>query len=241
MKHEMETRMSILLAEDNRPNAEATREVLEARGWTTRWAQDGAKAWTLFRQQKPDVVIVDLEMPRMGGLELIRLIRETDERTPIVVYSGTVTEESELEAVEAGVNCVMKKTESTPLFLAKLERVYKQCCTTDGSPHIFVLSARTTYNCLSRVVRTEGMEAKLTEKEGRLMELLCKHWGGTVSMANLFHGIWKRATLGKKHALENLVSGLRKKIAKDEEVNIVRHEDGYALDSDLKDRMEFNR
>ena len=232
--------MSILLAEDNRQNAKATREVLETRGWTSRWAQDGAKAWILFRQQKPDVVIVDLEMPRMGGLELIRLIRETDERTPIVVYSGTVTEGSELEAVKAGVNCVMKKTESTPLFLAKLERVYKQCCSAEGNPHIFTLSARTTYNCLSQVLRIDEKEEVLTNKEGLLMELLCKHWGETVTMDKLFHGIWKRATLGKKHALENLVSGLRKKIATDEEVNIVRHEDGYALDSDLKKQMEFN-
>ena len=225
----METGISILLAEDDRTSAEATRELLEAKGWEVEWANDGRKAWTLFQRRKPDVVLLDLEMPKLNGIDLIRHIRETDERTPIVLYSGTVREAEEIKALEAGANYVVKKTESPELLVAKVEAVYRHCCAKGEAAHVYRLSERTTYNGMSRTLNVDGERTELTEREGRLVGLLCAHLGGMVAQEELIAGIWGKATLGKKHALEKLVCGVRKKLKETGNVQVVYKENGYAL------------
>ena len=229
MRRQMETGSSILLAEDDRTSAEATRELLEARGWEVEWASDGRKAWTLFQRRRPDVVLLDLQMPKMDGIGVIRQIRETDARTPIVLYSGTVGETEEVEALEAGANYVVKKTESPALLVAKVEAVYRHCRAEGREPHVYRLTERVAYNSANRTLNADGERTELTEREGRLVGLLCAHLGGMVAQEELIAGIWGKATLGKKHALEKLVCGVRKKLKETGNVQVVYAENGYAL------------
>ena len=229
MNRNMETRISILLAEDDRMSAEATRELLEAKGWEVEWVNDGRKALTLFQRRKPDLVLLDLQMPKVDGIGVIRQMRAADGQTPIVLYSGTVSETEEVEALEAGANYVVKKTESAELLVAKVEAVYRHCHTEGQEPHVYRLSERTTYNSVNRTLNASGECTKLTEMEGRLMGLLCAHLGGTVAQKELIAGIWGQAILKKEHALEKLVSGIRKKLDDGADVGIFYQEGGYLL------------
>ena len=117
--------MRILLAEDDRMSAEATRELLESQGWSTEWASDGRKAWTLYQRRKPDLVLLDLDMPKMDGLTLIQQMRETDKRTPIVLYSGKAGTAEEVKALEAGEDPTEALTE-LKMVLSKITAEYPE-------------------------------------------------------------------------------------------------------------------
>lgn len=229
---EMTEKMTILLAEDDRMSAEATRELLESQGWSTEWASDGRKAWTLYQRRKPDLVLLDLDMPKMDGLTLIQQMRETDKRTPIVLYSGKAGTAEEVKALEAGASDVVGKGAEPEVLIARLKAAYRRCCAEGEEPHVYRLSAKTTYNSASRRLRTDEEETVLKEKEGVLLHTLCARRGEAVSEEALLKGLWGEGILSKKHALQNLVSRLRKRLEADEEVQLVKREDGYVLEKE---------
>lgn len=226
----MNEKISVLLAEDDRMSAETTRALLEQQGWETEWASDGRKAQIMFLRRKPDLVLLDLEMPKMDGLTLIRQLRETDRQTPIVLYSGKAGSAEEVEALEAGASDVVGKEANAEVLIVRLRAAYKRCCAEGGAPHVYRLSGKTTFNSASRRLRTEGTEKALTEKESQLLHALCARQGEAVPQTMLIEGLWGRGVLSKKHALENLVCGLRKKLETDEDIRILNLDKGYALE-----------
>ena len=97
---------------------------------------------------------------------------------------------------------------------------------------MYRLSAKTTYNSASRRLRTDEEETVLKEKEGVLLHTLCARRGEAVPQETLLKGLWGEGILSKKHALQNLVSRLRKRLEADEEVRLVKREDGYVLEKE---------
>lgn len=228
---EMTEKMTILLAEDDRMSAEATRELLEAQGWSTEWASDGRKAWTLYQRRKPDLVLLDLEMPKMDGLTLIRQMRETDKRTPIVLYSGKAGTAEEVKALEAGASDVVGKGAEPEVLIARLKAAYKRCHAEEESAHVYRLSARTTYNSASRRLRIGEEETLLKGKEGSLLHTLCARRGEAVPQETLLKGLWGESVLSKKHALQNIICGLRKKLETDEGIALIFRDGSYIIET----------
>ena len=81
----MDTAIRILYAEDNEDGAKLTKRILEKENFEVEIAPDGAKAWDAYKKQQPDILLVDLDMPQIDGLELTRMVRENDRR----VFGGT--------------------------------------------------------------------------------------------------------------------------------------------------------
>ena len=227
----MTEKMTILLAEDDRMSAEATRELLESQGWSTEWASDGRKAWTLYQRRKPDLVLLDLDMPKMDGLTLIQQMRETDKRTPIVLYSGKAGTAEEVKALEAGASDVVGKGAEPEVLIARLKAAYRRCCAEGEEPHVYRLSARTTYNSASRRLRTGEEETVLKGKEGTLLHTLCARRGEAVPQEALLKGLWGESVLSKKHALQNIICGLRKKLETDEGIALIFRDGSYIIEA----------
>ena len=225
----MTGKISILLAEDDRMSAYATKDWLELHGWEVEWANDGKKAWILYQRRKPDVLLLDLDMPKKDGLELIRTLRAEDQSTPIVLYSGKMSTEKEIEALQAGANDVINKGVDPRILLARIQTAYERCRITGGSPHLYQLSARTTFNSVNRVLRIAGQEAVLTEKEGTCLHSLCAQEGQSVSPDFLIQQIWGKASLNKEHALQNVVSSVRRKLRADKSIVLLLRDGGYVL------------
>ena len=84
----MDTTIRILYAEDDADGAKLTKMILEKENFDVEIALNGAKAWDAYKKQKPDILLVDLDMPKIDGLELTRMIRENDRQTHIIVYTS---------------------------------------------------------------------------------------------------------------------------------------------------------
>lgn len=119
--HSKDRMITVLLAEDNRESSEMFVEYLETMGFVVLWAKNGEEAISLARAQRPDIILMDIQMPVMDGLEAMRHLRKDPElaATPIVALTALAMRGDRERCIEAGANDYVSK----PVGLKKLMSV----------------------------------------------------------------------------------------------------------------------
>jgi DNA-binding response OmpR family regulator len=115
----------ILLIEDTEDLGEMVCDILRLAGYEVKWAKNGQEGWQWFQTYTPDVVITDLVMPVMGGLEVIELIRKEkkDSQTPIIILSAKATPEDEAVGIKAGASLYLRKPCSSKDLLDAIKKL----------------------------------------------------------------------------------------------------------------------
>lgn len=219
----------ILFAEDDAKHAAATKALLEAAGWTVEWVNDGKKAWTLYERRKPDLLLVDWEMPKTDGATLIRQVRERDGRTPIVVYSGKVCDEDLRMFFELRADEVVRKGVSGTELLSRVENQYQRVCQYPERPHVYWLGKEAEFNSASGCLKTGGKERRLPWREAALLRLLCENANRAVADEFLLERLWAKEGEGSLAQLRKCVSALKKYVGEEGGFGISREADGYIL------------
>ena len=114
----------VLLIEDSKTLASALEPVLQAQGWQTLWAADGVQGVALAKREKPDLILLDLMLPKLSGFEVCKLLK-TDNATwriPIVIMSTLTDRESRLRAQEAGADHFIGKPYDLAATLAEIKK-----------------------------------------------------------------------------------------------------------------------
>lgn len=103
--------LHILLVEDTEDLGENIRDILKMEGYQVRWERNGLAGIDAFNQERPDLIISDIVMPNLNGLELIRKIRltEGDNNIPIIILSAKATPEDQQKGMDAGATAYLKK------------------------------------------------------------------------------------------------------------------------------------
>ena len=117
----MGNKMRILYAEDYELDAELTKILLEEHEFTVDIAADGKKAWDAYNRQKPDILLLDLNIPRKDGIEVTRLIRQKDPHTHIIIYTSHGEPEREIAALDAGADEFIPKDRTPDVLIAHLK------------------------------------------------------------------------------------------------------------------------
>ena len=112
-------KIKVLLVEDETSLAMILSDTLEAQGFEMRTARDGEEGLRMFAEQKPDVLVADVMMPKMDGFEMVRRIRKTDSRTPVLFLTARSAVNDVVEGFELGGNDYLKK----PFFLSFNKRI----------------------------------------------------------------------------------------------------------------------
>lgn len=99
-----EAKISILYAEDDEFGAKLTKTILEKENFEVEIVSDGSEAWKAYKERKPDILLLDLDMPGKDGLEITRLVREHDQQTPILVYTTHGEPAKEVAVLDAGAD-----------------------------------------------------------------------------------------------------------------------------------------
>ena len=219
----------ILFAEDDAKHAAATRALLEAAGWTVEWASDGKKAWTLYERRKPDLLLVDWELPKTDGAALIRQVRERDRRTPIVVYSGKVSDEDLKMFFELRADEVVRKGASAVELLSRVEHQYERVWQRPGGAHVYALGAGVAFNSESGSLKADGREIRLPWREAALLGLLCENANRVVRDEMLLERLWAKEGKGNMAQLRKCVSALKKSTGGEDGLGIEREGNGYVL------------
>ena len=224
----MDTAIRILYAEDDADGAKLTKMILEKENFEVEIAPNGAKAWDAYKKQKPDILLVDLDMPKIDGLELTRMIRENDRETHIIVYTSHGEPAKEIAVLDAGADEFIPKG-SPEVLIAHMKRLRDRIKGCMNIPHLYQLSKHTTYNSITREVTIDGITKRLPKNEGRFLQLLCAKNHEIADKSYLIIGTWGKADKNKEPEVKKYISRLRGYLKADPSLQIDHEGDGYIL------------
>ena len=202
----------ILVVDDERQITRVLRNSLESHGYEVLLAHDGLEGMRAFEQSAPDLVITDLSMPNMDGVELTKAIRQ-HAQTPIIVLSVREQDATKVAALDAGADDYMTKPFSTPELLARvrvqMRRRREQNDQTSTDP---LTEGDFRVDRQAHRVLVRGEEIHLTPKEFDLLVLFIQNAGRVLTHKILLRSIWGSAGANQPEYLRVLVAQLRKKI-----------------------------
>jgi DNA-binding response OmpR family regulator len=208
------SKYSVLYAEDESGVRKNVAEMLELLFKEVYVACDGEEAYLLFEEHHPDIVITDIKMPKLTGIELAKKIRKKDESTQILVISAHTEVDYMLEAVELSlIRYIVKPITETKLFEA-LERFLE----IQKSSGVIDLVDDWVYDSANKVICHATKEYELTKKESRLLELLLSK-KSVLTYEEIEMELWPDEYMSL-NALRLLMKNFRKKLPKDYLKNI---------------------
>ena len=204
--------MKVLIADDDPQLVRALRITLAAHGYEVVAAADGAAAITLAAQTNPDLVLLDLGMPRLDGIEVIEALRGWTQ-APIIVISGRVGSADKVEALDAGADDYVTKPFQIDELLARLRALGRRTGAATSDP--VVQFGDVVLDLAARDVTRAGMRVHLTPTEWRMLEFLARNPGALVTRQTLLKEIWASEQVTDSGYLRLYMSQLRKKLEPD--------------------------
>jgi len=206
----MESKPRILVVDDEPQLTRVLRRSLTTKGYDVRVAGDGDFALQTFRDWPPALVITDLAMPNLGGLELCRRLRAISE-VPIIVLSVRGEEKTKVEALDAGADDYMTKPFGMDELLARIRAALRRKPATDSNAQI--LEAGDFRIDLDAHTATQaGKELRLTPKEFDLLVHLMRNAGKVLTHRALLGAVWGGDYTEQNEYLRVFIGQLRKKI-----------------------------
>jgi len=204
----------VLVIDDEPPIRKLLRMGLSAHGYDILEAPNGRISLELLEQKKPDLVILDLGLPDMQGLELLRMIRARNEGVPIVVLSSRGDEASKVQALDLGADDYVTKPFGMDELLARMRAALRHQLQTHGERPIFRVGDLSV-DLVRRIVKMGDKDVKLSPKEYELLRVLVQHAGKVLTHKFLLGKLWDDLT--DAQYLRVYVRQLRQKIEADPE------------------------
>ena len=203
--------MRILVVDDEPQITRVLRTSLQSNGHEVTVAQDGADALARFQKVQPDLVITDLAMPGMDGIELTREIRERSQ-TPIIVLSVRNQDTQKVAALDEGADDYITKPFSIQELLARVRVQMRRLAALNETPEAAVELGDFRVDLERHQVLVRGIEVHLTPKEFDLLLYLLRNADRVLTHKTLLRAVWGTAGLDQPEYLRVLVAQLRKKI-----------------------------
>jgi two-component system KDP operon response regulator KdpE len=203
----------VLVVDDEPPIRKLLRMGLSAQGYEILEAPNGKMSLELL-SQKPDLVILDLGLPDMQGLELLRMIRARNESVPIVVLSSRGDEAGKVQALDLGADDYVTKPFGLEELLARMRAALRHQLQVHGERPIFRFGDLSV-DLVRRIVKVREKEVKLSPKEYELLRVLVQHAGKVLTHKFLLGELWDNLT--DAQYLRVYVRQLRQKIEADPE------------------------
>ena len=201
----------LIVEDDDEARAVLVRE-LASRGYRVQEAPSGAAALERWESGRPDVVLLDLGLPDMDGLEVIRRIRR-DAMTPIVILSGRYAEREKVEALERGADDYVTKPFGLAELHARIRVALRRAAGPAADGQGRVVAGSLVFDASRHEVRVGGRPVDLTPREFELLRVLLGEQGRVVTKGKLLRAVWGQAYQGEDSYVYVHVSQLRHKLA----------------------------
>jgi two-component system KDP operon response regulator KdpE len=202
----------VLIVDDEPQILRALRINLLARQYEVVTAKDGTEALRLASAERPDLVVLDLGLPDIDGVEVIRKLRGWSP-VPIVVLSGRADSKEKVDALDAGADDYVTKPFSVEELLARVRAVTRRLGDSEAVPAVRI--GRWTVDPTSHTVTAGDEVQHLTRTEWQLLEVLVRNPGKLVSQRQLLQDVWGPTYLGQTQYLRQYVNNLRRKLETD--------------------------
>lgn len=187
---------------------------LKARKYEVDAAHDGASALELAAARHPDVVVLDLGLPDMDGVEVIKGLRGWT-RVPIIVLSARHASDEKVEALDAGADDYVTKPFGMDELLARMRAAVRRAEPVAGEDDSLVVTDSFTVDLAAKKVNRDGTDVRLTPTEWHLLEVLVRNAGRLVSQTQLLQEVWGPAYRTETNYLRVYLAQLRRKLERD--------------------------
>jgi two-component system, OmpR family, KDP operon response regulator KdpE len=202
----------ILVVDDEAQIRRVLRAALAARGYEVNEARSGEEAVEKMGAGRVDLLLLDVNMPGMGGLEACKEIRRSSD-VAMIMLTVRNAERDKVEALDAGADDYITKPFSTPELLARIRAAMRRTpLAVEGAPEKVVLGKGLEIDFRARRVKSQGREMRLTPKELDLLRYLVAHANRTVEHRELLQAVWGAEYGGELEYLRVFVNQLRRKI-----------------------------
>jgi len=210
-----EIKRNILVVDDEAQITRVLKTTLSSQGYGIRTAADGEEALHQMKGWSPDLIITDLRMPNMDGLELCRRVR-MESRTPIIVLSVKGEETIKVEALDAGADDYITKPFRVNELLARVRAALRRASTPEQAESPVIQVGDFRIDIPARTVGVRNRDVRLTPKEFDLLVYLARHAGKVITHRALLAAVWGQNSIEQPEYLRVFVGHLRKKLEPDE-------------------------
>lgn len=232
-------KIKVLLVEDEQSLAMILSDTLEAQGFEMRTAGDGEQGLRIFEEQKPDILVADVMMPRMDGFEMVRRIRKMDKHTPVLFLTARSAVKDVVAGFELGGNDYLKK----PFGIQELIIRIKSLChcafegdetnvSATGQQNIqkgrqdtkqdgWVNIGEYRFNATQQILQLGGKNMELSHREAEILRFLVDNQNKVVETNTILLELWGDDSFFNTRSLHVFITKLRHKLSDDEHIRIV--------------------
>lgn len=227
-------KIKILLVEDEKTLVQIVSETLRGQGFIVETAADGVEGLRRFFEVRPDVLVADVMMPRMDGFEMVRRIRKTDDRTPVLFLTAKSTPDDVVTGFELGANDYLKKPFAIQELIVRIKALMGKAYMTERQEMEQSEYLIGDYRFLPVTQALEyipdGTTNSLSHRETEILSRLCRAEGAIVPMQNLLLDLWGDDDFFNARSLQVFITRLRRSLSKDPRIRIVNvRGSGYKL------------
>ena len=205
--------MKILVAEDDRDIADLIALYVRKQGWEAYVTSSGDDALAYARQNSPDLVVLDVMMPGLSGLEVCRALRgnRSTAAIPIIMVTARAEETDRIVGLEIGADDYIAKPFSTPELIARIKALMRRARRSEADESTLTVGPL-VMDLIRHTVSDAGKEVKLTAKEFLLLQYLMQHRGRVLSRDLLLGDVWGYRYTGGTRTVDVHVRRLREKL-----------------------------
>ena len=225
----------VLLVEDERTLSGIVRDALETMDFSIELAYDGSEGLRRYFEARPDILVVDVMMPKMSGFEMVKAIRQSDKETPILFLTAKTTVDDVVTGFNLGADDYLKKPFAIPELVVRmralLERSGKRNLDQEKDQESYSIGDyQFTPESATLLHKPTGESAVIPRREADILRLLCKGSGSIVPTQNILLFLWGDDDFFNARSLQVLITRLRHRFSRDPHIRIINNRgEGYKL------------
>ena len=216
--------IKVLLAEDEQTLAMIIKDTLEAQGFSIQIAKNGEEGLRMFFEQKPDVLVADVMMPKMDGFEMVRRIRQSDKTIPVLFLTARSAINDVVEGFELGANDYLKKPFGMQELMVRIKalagRLMPQAVE-NTNQQTWLEIGQYRFNPTFQRLQIADIETELSHRESEILRRLCENRNEVVNTQNILLELWGDDSFFNTKSLHVFITKLRHKLSKDPHIRIV--------------------
>ncbi len=214
-------KINVLLVEDESTLAMIIRDTLEESGlFMIRIAEDGEQGLRCFFEEKPDIVVADVMMPKMDGFEMVRRIRQTDTTTPVLFLTARSAVKDVVEGFELGANDYLRKPFGMQELIVRIKALVNKPQPNKKLEKQFTIGDY-KFDPVAQKLYLGANEEELSHRESEILRRLCQNMNRVVNTQDILLDLWGDDSFFNSRSLHVFITKLRHKLSKDDRIRII--------------------
>ena len=202
---------NILIVEDDMDIQELLREFLKEAGYEVMAASDGIEAMDLFAENKFDLILLDIMLPKIDGFGVCELVRKQSQ-VPIIMLTALGGEEEQIRGLDLQVDDYITKPFSVPILIRKIAAVLRRSSRAQEEGHKAIEYQNLSLDLDNYTATVDGTVYELTQREFEVLRELLTHQGRIMTRQNLLDKLWRYDFYGDERVVDTHIKNLRKKL-----------------------------